>query len=139
MAGAETFDRLARRIATEYPAFDRPFAESIAGQTVAFLVASAHADEPPAPSKPVDLGWHEFITDTRAYIEFSDRIAGRYPHHVPEPLDEAEHGDAQAARARTVAAIEAAGFAVDAELWPDVADCSQCHAGCHNSPKTKAA
>ncbi|MFD7094727.1 hypothetical protein [Streptomyces xanthophaeus] len=38
--------------------------------------------------------------------------------------------------ATTTAAIRAAGFTIDAEFWPNegVADCSQCHAGCTDSP-----
>ncbi|WP_233513411.1 hypothetical protein [Micromonospora craterilacus] len=36
---------------------------------------------------------------------------------------------------RAVAAITAAGFTVDQELWAGTtADCNQCHAGCHDSP-----
>jgi hypothetical protein len=35
-----------------------------------------------------------------------------------------------------MAAIQAAGYTVDTELWHPTADCNQCHAGCHDSPKT---
>lgn len=36
----------------------------------------------------------------------------------------------------TVQAIRAAGYRVDRALWPAsaTADCTQCHAGCHDSP-----
>ncbi|MFD1657216.1 hypothetical protein ACFSL4_02950 [Streptomyces caeni] len=36
-----------------------------------------------------------------------------------------------------VKAIKAAGFEIDPDLWgmEDAADCNQCHAGCHDSPK----
>ncbi|GHH49074.1 hypothetical protein [Streptomyces candidus] len=39
--------------------------------------------------------------------------------------------------AQTIKAIKAAGFEIDADLWgmADAADCNQCHAGCHDSPK----
>ncbi|MEU8076602.1 hypothetical protein AB0B31_14245 [Catellatospora citrea] len=64
---------------------------------------------------------------------------GRYIHHIPE--DEREHdprlpGMDAAMRARTVGAITAAGYDVDPAFWPELgaADCTQCHAGCHDSP-----
>jgi len=34
----------------------------------------------------------------------------------------------------TVAAIRAAGYELDGELWGLAADCTQCHAGCTDSP-----
>ncbi|GIF09939.1 glycine-rich domain-containing protein [Actinoplanes siamensis] len=39
----------------------------------------------------------------------------------------------------TVRAIHGAGFRVDRDLWPAAAtaDCTQCHAGCHDSPGRK--
>ncbi|WP_016908829.1 hypothetical protein [Streptomyces xiaopingdaonensis] len=59
-------------------------------------------------------------------------------HHQPGFLDRKEHGGGKVLRARTMGAIAAAGFLVDAEFWPelDIANCSQCHANCHNSPNS---
>ncbi|MDI1466292.1 hypothetical protein QEZ54_35475 [Catellatospora sp. KI3] len=74
------------------------------------------------------------------YAAFCDRIAGPFIHHIPE--DEREHdprlpGRARAMRARTVAAITAAGHDVDSAFWPELsaAECTQCYAGCTDSPK----
>ncbi|MCG8918740.1 hypothetical protein L6E12_23445 [Actinokineospora sp. PR83] len=56
---------------------------------------------------------------------------GTYPHHLPE-----ERPGQPKVLKTTIAAIRAAGFPLDAELWgaPDV-DCHQCHACCHDSPE----
>ncbi|MFJ3205128.1 glycine-rich domain-containing protein [Streptomyces sp. NPDC086989] len=103
-------------------------------QMVAFLVAGARTRTDLSPSKPVDTFWHAFIARTRSYRTFSDLVAGGYIDH--EPADVAAPIELkEAARDRTVAAITAAGFPVDEEFWPSVAaDCSQCYAGCSNSP-----
>ncbi|WP_223884458.1 glycine-rich domain-containing protein [Micromonospora craniellae] len=87
----------------------------------------------------MDIGWHTFILHTREYAEFCQRLAGRFIHHQPEPdPDDSRRSGPEpigAPISRTVAAIVAAGFAVDHELWGGAsAECSQCHAGCHDSP-----
>jgi hypothetical protein len=137
----DTFERLVRRIMAEENV-ERTLAEAIMDQALAFLGACAleHA-EPLAPSELVDIGWHAFILHTRDYAEFCQRIAGRFLHHVPNDERDADaHGDhARATLIRTVAAIEAAGFGVDATLWPAVTGkcndpCSQCKNGCADDP-----
>jgi hypothetical protein len=35
------------------------------------------------PSKAVDLAWHAFIVDTRAYASWCERAFGRFLHHMP--------------------------------------------------------
>ncbi len=132
LVSAELFDKLASRIAVE-EGFDRPFAERIMEQTLAFLKACA--DNPGlglSPSRWVDIGWHAFVLHTRDYADFCAQVAGRFVHH--EPTDD-EDGDPGDALAPTLAAIEASGYTLDAELWPVAAKCSQCHAGCVDSPK----
>ncbi|NEA64428.1 hypothetical protein [Streptomyces sp. SID12488] len=107
------------------------------GQMAAFLAAGSRTHLPLSPSELVDTFWHVFILRTEAYCEFSQQVAGRMIHHRPELLERSEHGGAKAVRQRTIDAIVAAGFAVDLDFWPelDIADCNQCHAGCHDSPK----
>ncbi|SCG01273.1 hypothetical protein GA0115255_116148, partial [Streptomyces sp. Ncost-T6T-2b] len=104
-----------------------------------FLAASAALPGTElSPSKAVDVGWHTFILHTVDYAEFCERVAGRFIHHVP--TEDAQTGeDSGAARQRTLDAITAAGYRIDHELWPDAAkmgDCSQCHAGCSDSPNS---
>ncbi|GGK17851.1 hypothetical protein GCM10010124_08020 [Pilimelia terevasa] len=82
----------------------------------------------------VDLGWHTFLLDTMAYHVFCQRVASRFIHHVPDT-----DGDARVSVSRTAQVIAAAGWQVDRELWDcadaaDLTKCSQCHAGCHDSP-----
>ncbi|MFJ9430250.1 hypothetical protein ACIRQY_11340 [Streptomyces sp. NPDC101490] len=108
-------------------------------QMTAYLATAAHSTEPLSPSLRVDLFWHAFIMRTVDYIAFCKALGVVYIHHVPE--DDDENGTnpeaGRAALTRTKDSILTAGHTIDAEFWPGTgaADCSQCHAGCHNSPK----
>jgi hypothetical protein len=134
-------DRLVARIAAEHPELSADLPARILDQTFAFLETCATATEPIGPSTLVDIGWHAFILYTHEYAEFCDRIAGRFIHHVP---DDGPTGDewptvpkANAATlAATVAAMCRAGHRVDVPLWSinGATDCTQCHAGCTDSP-----
>ncbi|MGW8728379.1 glycine-rich domain-containing protein [Streptomyces sp. NPDC055808] len=107
------------------------------GQMLAFLAAGAHSPVPLSPSPTVDDFWHAFLLHTKAYQDFCEQTLGKFVHHQPGFLDKEEHGGGKLLRARTLDAIASAGFVVDMDFWPelDIADCSQCHANCHNSPK----
>lgn len=134
----EVTDRLVRRVTTDHPNVDHATARRIVGQAAAFIAASGQQPgQSLSPSELVDYGWHAFILHTVDYADFCQRVAGQFVHHVPTH-DESEQapGMALAARERTINAIQAAGYTVDAELWHSTADCNQCHAGCHDSPKT---
>ncbi|WP_432194393.1 glycine-rich domain-containing protein [Streptomyces sp. bgisy027] len=129
--------RLVYRITTDHPEISDETARRIVGQAAAFVAASGQRpSRGHVPSELVDYGWHAFILHTVDYAAFCERVAGRFVHHVPTGEDEQVPGGAAAARERTMAAIEAAGYTVDAELWNSAADCNQCHAGCHDSPKS---
>lgn len=130
-------DRLTRRVTTDHPKISEETARRIVGQTCAFIAASGkRPGQQLVPSDLVDYGWHAFILHTVDYAAYCQRIAGRFVHHVPTDEDEQVAGGAPAAQARTVAAIEAAGYTVDPELWTTAADCTQCHAGCTDSPNS---
>ncbi|WP_202918450.1 glycine-rich domain-containing protein [Streptomyces cavernae] len=130
-------DRLTRRVTSDHPEISEATARRIVGQAAAFIAASGRQpDQALAPSELVDYGWHAFVLHTVDYAVFCERVVGRFVHHVPTDDDEQMPGGAAAAIERTVSAIRAAGYAVDDELWPNVADCTQCHAGCTNSPKS---
>ncbi|WP_433374018.1 glycine-rich domain-containing protein [Actinoplanes sp. CA-142083] len=135
---ADLADRLVARISAEHPELSAGVPERILDQTLAFLKACVTATEPIGPSELVDIGWHTFILYTREYAEFCERIAGRFIHHVPddEPTGDEWPTVPKANLAVTVAAIRRAGYMVDAKLWSMTtsADCTQCHAGCHDSP-----
>jgi len=132
------FDRLTRRITTDHPHIDRVLAERILDQALAFLGTCATATRPLGPSPAVDIGWHTLILHTAEYARLCDRIAGRFIHHQPDDQP-AQPGEADGVGAvsiaDTLAAITAAGYRIDREVWTSRADCSQCHAGCTDSPK----
>ncbi|MBQ1027481.1 hypothetical protein [Micromonospora sp. C95] len=134
----ELFAQLFARIAHDYPELAPDLPASILDQALAFLGTCATTTGLLGPSDLVDIGWHTFILHTREYADFCQRVAGRFIHHQPEPTSEEPPSGPEpigAPISRTVAAITAAGFAVDHELWGGrVADCTQCHAGCTDSP-----
>ncbi|MFC5916272.1 hypothetical protein [Streptomyces pulveraceus] len=106
-------------------------------QMAAFLATSTRSDEPLTPSLRVDLFWHAFVQRTVPYIAFSRSLGVDYIHHVPDENGCGSDPEAgRAAMALTTAAIRSAGFSIDAGFWPNegAADCSQCHAGCTDSP-----
>ncbi|MEU8824074.1 hypothetical protein [Streptomyces sp. NPDC048636] len=128
---------LAANLLARFPDMTEDQADRGISQMLAFLAAGARSDVPLSPSPLVDDFWHAFLLHTKAYQEFCAETLGKFVHHQPGFLDKEEHGGGKALRARTVEAIAAAGYIVDLEFWPevDIADCSQCHANCHNSPK----
>lgn len=133
----EVTGRLIRRVTTDHPELSEETARRIVGQAAAFVAASGQQPgRGLMPSELVDYGWHAFILHTVDYAAFCQKVAGQFVHHVPTDEDEQTPGGAAAARERTVSAIQAAGYTVDAELWRSAADCTQCQAGCHDSPKS---
>ncbi|NIH83730.1 glycine-rich domain-containing protein [Amycolatopsis granulosa] len=130
------FERLVDGIVAEHD-IERGLAERIMDQALAFLAACArNTGAALAPSELVDIGWHTFLLHTRDYAAFCEQIAGRFLHHVPtEDHDPSISGEAaRETVARTVTAIEAAGFTLETELWPQAAGCTGCHNGCHDDP-----
>lgn len=146
------FNKLTARITKDHPDIDQPLAERILDQALGYLATAATATQPIGPSELVDIGWHTFILHTRDYALFCQRIAGRFIHH--EPTDPSDTGVPLSA---AVNAIRANGFTIDPDLWnlhgtdcnsnccqqdsckaglADMSDCSQCHAGCTDSPNT---
>jgi hypothetical protein len=135
LVSARLFDRLTFRVMADHD-LEHDVAERVVTQSLAFLLACAlYPEGHLAPSKAVDVGWHAFLLHTADYVEFCDRVAGRFIHHYPTGPGDFE---GQQAMAVTTAAMRSIGLHVDAALWniaPDcTSDCHQCHAGCHDSP-----
>ncbi|GAA0589287.1 hypothetical protein GCM10010174_00150 [Kutzneria viridogrisea] len=132
----QVWDREVRLIMRDH-GMDRALAERTFAQTVAYLVTSAENPTiPMGPTPEVDKGVHSFVLDTPRYIDFCNRHAGTYLHHVPH-LPE-ERASQPKVLQQTIAAIRTAGFALDIELWGALeTDCNQCHACCHDSPGGK--
>ncbi|PPK67913.1 hypothetical protein V5P93_007258 [Actinokineospora auranticolor] len=128
------FDRLAQAVAREHNV-SIDYAERVVDQALAFLATAATTPgDPLGPSAVVDWGWHAFILETHAYADFCERIATRFLHHVPDGAGGASAEPGERTR-RTVAAITAAGYRVDHELWMETGDCGPCHeeGNCHAS------
>jgi hypothetical protein len=123
------FGRLAARIAAERPDIDQAMAGRIMDQALAFLAAAGtHGGERLSPTTQVDIGWHTFILYTREYAEFCDRVAGRFIHHAPHDDTPDRTVEDAGCVARTLAAIETAGYTTDPGLWTVTAKCSDCSA-----------
>ena len=110
-------------------------ADSGVGQMVAYLHACAVSERPLSPSPLVDDFWHKFLLRTAAYQEYCLDRFGKMVHHQPGFLPQSEGGGKEL-RARAVDAIAELGFLLDMDFWPEIelADCSQCHQNCHDSP-----
>jgi hypothetical protein len=130
----DVWEREVRLIMRDH-AMDRDLAERTFEQTVAYLVTSAeNPDVAMGPTPAVDKGVHSFVLDTPRYWEFCMSHAGVYLHHVPH-LPEERAGQPRVLHG-TIAAIRAAGFPLDTELWGALdVDCHQCHACCADSPR----
>lgn len=144
LVSADLFSRLAARIRTEHPNLPADMPDRIVDQALAFLGTCATATRPIGPSELVDIGWHAFILYTVEYRQFCEEIAGRFIEHMPD--DQPDDRPAKpvppslpVTLADTVAAIRDAGYALDADLWhgegAECSKCSQCHAGCSDSPR----
>ncbi|GAA0434898.1 hypothetical protein [Streptomyces luteireticuli] len=130
---SEVWEREVQLIMRDH-GMDHETAERTFGQTIAYLVTSVERpDVHMGPAPRVDFGVHSFVLDSINYTAFCNTVAGHYIHHVPH-LPQQNSGEAPSLR-ETVQAIKAAGFGIDHDLWnADEADCSQCHAGCTDSP-----
>jgi hypothetical protein len=84
-------------------------------QALAFVAtAASRPGRAMTPSRVVDEGWHTLILHTGLYYELCARF-GNFVHHVPEQPDPGRYDPA--ILDRTTALIEAAGYAVDRDLW----------------------
>ena len=103
--------------------------------TLRFVELAAAVDEPVAPSRLVDVGWHEFILCTRDYMAYCTELGG-YVYHVPD--SPGDTGD-QTAYQRTRELLTERHGPLDERLWPTAgADCGVCKAGECEAGKCKA-
>lgn len=136
LISTELRETLVDNMRAKFPQLTEEKAARGVGQMLAFLAACAYSEKPLSPSPLVDDFWHAFLLHTKAYREFCEENFGRFLDHQPGYLDPEEHGGGKVLRARTVDAITLAGYEIDMEFWPelDLAECSQCHANCSDSP-----
>ncbi|MFF4802717.1 glycine-rich domain-containing protein [Streptomyces sp. NPDC001351] len=136
LISTELRETLVDNMRAKFPQLTEEKAARGVGQMLAFLAACAYSEKPLSPSPLVDDFWHAFLLHTKAYREFCEENFGRFLDHQPGYLNPEEHGGGKVLRARTIDAITLAGYEIDMEFWPelDLAECSQCHANCSDSP-----
>jgi hypothetical protein len=122
------FQRLSRRVA-KTNGLDQAKAEAITDQALAYLATCAQKPTGAASlfmSRDVDPAWHAFMEYTRPYDEFFASKGWPKVHHNPcdgGPDGTEVYPPAAEVLPATVAAMEAAGFLVDRDLWNSAVDC----------------
>jgi len=91
----------------------RERAKGLVEETKRFLVLGRLAGAQLAPSPEIDDVWHTWILYTKDYHAFCAK-AGGYIHHKPIPTG----SPAQPPLEPTIALMEAAYGAIDADAWP---------------------
>lgn len=131
----ELRDLIAGDLRAKFPGMTAELADAGVGQMAAFLHASATTERPLSPSPLVDDFWHAFVLRTAAYAEWCDKTFGKFVHHLPGLLP-VEEGGGKELRQRAVDSIADLGYLLEMEFWPEIelAQCSQCHASCSDSP-----
>ncbi|SFD12400.1 glycine-rich domain-containing protein [Streptomyces aidingensis] len=135
---AEEFAAVVGTVLRANPGLDQETAERIVAEALKFVATSAVTEHTMAPSRVVDEGWHALILHTRTYAQLCADL-GRHVHHVPQPGDASGPTDILE---RTRAAMEAAGYPPDPELWrPSTdttitvsADCQHLPPKCEDHP-----
>ncbi|MBV9959353.1 MAG: hypothetical protein JO360_13085 [Acidobacteria bacterium] len=80
------------------------------------LIALFPEAGPFRPAPRVDDAWHVFLLYTREYMEFCERVAGKYIHHVPADFPGSSDGEGLSL-CETVKFMEARGIPFDPEIW----------------------
>lgn len=116
----QEFTGVAANVQKDNPGMDRAVADRITLEALKFVAVASLGIRGIAPSRVVDEGWHALILHTDLYARLCDRLGGGFVHHYPEMPDVGRYDPEFIGR--TMAAIAAAGFSVDRDLWmaPDV-------------------
>ncbi|MET8297383.1 hypothetical protein ABZW02_25495 [Streptomyces sp. NPDC005180] len=114
LLSADDFMAVTATVAKDNPDIGWTMAERITLEGIKFVAAAASGARGIAPSRVVDEGWHALILHTAIYNGLCERLGG-FVHHYPEPPDSGRYDPEFIDR--TMAAIEAAGYPVDLELW----------------------
>ncbi|MET9520461.1 hypothetical protein [Streptomyces sp. NPDC002994] len=127
------FAGVSATVQKDNPDMTRPVADRITAEALKFVAVAAEGAKGIAPSRIVDEGWHALILHTDLYARLCDRLGGGFVHHYPE-LPGPGRYDPEFID-RTMAALQAAGYSVDRELWvaPD-ATLIEVSAKCQHSP-----
>ncbi|MEU5128447.1 glycine-rich domain-containing protein [Streptomyces mobaraensis] len=113
----DAFHSVRATVADDNPDISLKTCGRIVTEALKFVVTAARFPERSiVPSRVVDEGWHALILHTRAYRDLCNGL-GMFVHHTPERPNAGRF--CPEVIGRTTALIEAAGFAVDSELWGD--------------------
>ncbi|MFJ2212747.1 hypothetical protein ACIQVO_17860 [Streptomyces sp. NPDC101062] len=120
------FQRLTQRLVSN-AALKPEQAERVMDQTLAYLATCA-SKGPGVPglnmSRAVDAGWHTFLEYSQQYDEFFSYRRWPKVHHNPcDGWNGVTYPPAAQVLPLTVAAISAAGFRVEYDLWTAKTDC----------------
>lgn len=91
-------------------------------------LSNEDSTDPPVPSRPVDVAWHNFILLTRPYAEYCLGTYGQFLHHDVEldsenPAKETGSGPSQLELySQTRESLRARYGDVDPEIWPAAID-----------------
>lgn len=111
----DDFMTVTATLAREHSELGWVAAEQHVLETLKFAAAVAWTDdEDLVPSGPVDEGLHALILNTRIHARLCQRL-GTFVHHHPSVAG--TEAPAPGWEARAMAAIEAAGFEADRDLW----------------------
>lgn len=130
---ADGFDSVVNTVLDSNKGMAAELAERIVSEGIKFVVTGALRPElAMAPSRIVDEGWHALIVHTKLYEDLCARF-GPFVHHSPGYDPEFFDPDILE---QTQAAIRAAGFEVDEDLWRPPTDDSlvSVTAGCQHAP-----
>ncbi|MFD9515962.1 hypothetical protein [Streptomyces sp. NPDC059979] len=114
LLSADDFMIVTATLAQRQPDLGWVAAEQLVTEALKFVAAIAHGATDLVPSTPVDAAWHALIENTEIYQRLAADL-GRFVHHYPAVVG--TEPPAPGWQARTTAAIEAAGFAIEPELW----------------------
>src|SRR4051812_42735932 len=110
--------RLTRQLINEHDGMTGDEAVRIMDQAVAFLKACIdNPDKHLRPSRKVDLGWHQFILNTKDYAEFCQRVAGYFIHHVPDEFTSPRGESAETTKALAPLRWRQCGSAASTSTW----------------------
>ncbi|MEV6806238.1 hypothetical protein [Streptomyces sp. NPDC051132] len=116
----EQFGSCRRTVMDANPSMDEKMAGRIVEEGLTFVAACAtRPDAGLVPSRIVDEGRHALIVHTAMYAHPCHRLGGRFVHHGPGYAP--THYDPVVLE-RTTEAINALGWATDAELWAEPSD-----------------
>lgn len=109
------FNGVLHTVLDDNPGMDISMGSRIVVEALKFTAAAAWFPAVRiAPTREVDEGWHALILHTHLYARLCRQL-GRFVHHFPERPAPSRHDPD--VMTRTVALIEQAGYAPDAELW----------------------